>query len=184
MQTAATTSHAALTASPRLSATMAKETAPRSATAIHKIIVWKVFFVADLFSGATLIDFPPGPAPTRVAHVSQACMHALLPCGSGIECAIRERHRPFRQSQGGGATGLTPRESEHLWRGAALLADPIKVDRLDQSKILADFRQQLARAVGLGHEIVAARGARLLLVAAQASDIRNECLLWSHFAQN
>src|SRR5262245_9546581 len=39
MQIAAMTSHAALTASPRLSATMANATAPRRATAIHKIFV-------------------------------------------------------------------------------------------------------------------------------------------------
>src|SRR4249919_1664957 len=39
MQIAATTSHAALTASPRLSATIANATAPRSATAIHKSFV-------------------------------------------------------------------------------------------------------------------------------------------------
>src|SRR5215510_6269645 len=39
MQIAAMTSHAALTASPRLSATMANETAPRRATAIHKTFV-------------------------------------------------------------------------------------------------------------------------------------------------
>src|SRR5262245_65626894 len=39
MQIAAMTSQAALTASPRLSATMAKETAPRRATAIHKSFV-------------------------------------------------------------------------------------------------------------------------------------------------
>src|SRR5215475_2730427 len=39
MQTAATTSHAALTASPRLSATIANATAPRRATAIHKSFV-------------------------------------------------------------------------------------------------------------------------------------------------
>src|SRR5262249_23096950 len=36
MQIAAMTSHAALTASPRLSATIANATAPRRATAIHK----------------------------------------------------------------------------------------------------------------------------------------------------
>src|SRR5215475_12211019 len=40
MQTAATTSHAALTVSPRLSATIANVTAPRRATAIHKSFVW------------------------------------------------------------------------------------------------------------------------------------------------
>src|SRR5215831_2344335 len=40
MQIAATTSHAALTVSPRLSATIANATAPRSATAIHKSFVW------------------------------------------------------------------------------------------------------------------------------------------------
>src|SRR5215813_15371019 len=39
MQTAATTSHAALTASPRLSATIANAAAPRRATAIHKSFV-------------------------------------------------------------------------------------------------------------------------------------------------
>src|SRR6185437_1427866 len=39
MQIAATTSHAALTASPRLSATIANATAPRRATAIHKSFV-------------------------------------------------------------------------------------------------------------------------------------------------
>src|SRR5262245_51533463 len=39
MQIAAMTSHAALTASPRLSATMANETAPRRATAIHRSFV-------------------------------------------------------------------------------------------------------------------------------------------------
>src|SRR5262249_9104328 len=39
MHTAATTSHAALTASPRLSATIANATAPRRATAIHKSFV-------------------------------------------------------------------------------------------------------------------------------------------------
>src|SRR6516225_5823658 len=37
MQTAATTNHAALTASPRLSATIANETAPSTATPAHKI---------------------------------------------------------------------------------------------------------------------------------------------------
>src|SRR6478752_1103212 len=40
MQTAATTSHAALTVSPRLSATIANVTAPRRATAIHRSFVW------------------------------------------------------------------------------------------------------------------------------------------------
>src|SRR5215472_5623828 len=39
MQTAATTNHAALTASPRLSATIPNETAPSTATPIHKIFV-------------------------------------------------------------------------------------------------------------------------------------------------
>src|SRR5215468_11878134 len=39
MQVAAMTSHAALTASPRLSATIANATAPRKATAIHKSLV-------------------------------------------------------------------------------------------------------------------------------------------------
>jgi hypothetical protein len=39
MQTAATTSHAALTASPRLSATIANATAPKRAIAIHKSLV-------------------------------------------------------------------------------------------------------------------------------------------------
>src|SRR5215831_19818880 len=39
MQTAATTSHAALTASPRLSATIANETAPSTATAVHNSFV-------------------------------------------------------------------------------------------------------------------------------------------------
>src|SRR5215467_13339342 len=38
MQTAATTSHAALTASPLLSATIANATAPKKAIAIHKIL--------------------------------------------------------------------------------------------------------------------------------------------------
>src|SRR6266700_1254403 len=39
MQTAATTNHAALTASPRLSATIANETAPSTAIPVHKIFV-------------------------------------------------------------------------------------------------------------------------------------------------
>jgi hypothetical protein len=39
MQTAAVTSYAALTASPLFSATIAKATAPRTATAIHKSFV-------------------------------------------------------------------------------------------------------------------------------------------------
>src|SRR5215469_4928109 len=39
MHTAATTSQAALTASPRLSATIANATAPRRATAIHQSLV-------------------------------------------------------------------------------------------------------------------------------------------------
>src|SRR4030095_15684725 len=42
MHIAAMTSHAALTASPRLSATMANATAPRRATAIHKNFVCAV----------------------------------------------------------------------------------------------------------------------------------------------
>src|SRR5262249_4255296 len=40
MQIAATTNHAALTVSPRLSATIANATAPRRVTAIHKSFVW------------------------------------------------------------------------------------------------------------------------------------------------
>ena len=42
MQTAAMTSHAALIGSPRLSATMPRETAPSTATAAHISLAWNV----------------------------------------------------------------------------------------------------------------------------------------------
>src|SRR5262249_41221291 len=48
MQIAATTSQAALTASPRLSATIPKETAPSAATAAHKSFVCSVFELLSL----------------------------------------------------------------------------------------------------------------------------------------
>ena len=52
MQVAATTSHAALTASPRLSATIANATAPRSATAVHKIFACTPFELLMVFMDA------------------------------------------------------------------------------------------------------------------------------------
>src|SRR5512132_3751535 len=51
MQIAAMTSHAALTASPRLSATMANATAPRRATAIHKTFVCRALELLTILMG-------------------------------------------------------------------------------------------------------------------------------------
>src|SRR4029453_6587965 len=51
MQIAAMTSHAALTASPRFSATMANATAPRRATAIHKTFVCRALELLTILMG-------------------------------------------------------------------------------------------------------------------------------------
>ena|SRR6516165_5465115 len=62
MQTAAVTSHAALTASPRFSATIAKATAPSRATATHKSFVCHTL---ELFK-VVLIDFLPVRASAQL----------------------------------------------------------------------------------------------------------------------
>jgi hypothetical protein len=65
MQIAATTSHAALTASPRLRATIANATAPRRAIAIHK-----TFVCGALELLMVLMECPPAllEAPTNKFH--------------------------------------------------------------------------------------------------------------------
>src|SRR5215471_14774944 len=98
MQTAATTNQAALTASPRLSATIANETAPRTATPIHK-----AFVCHPVVSVKMPIAFLPYCGPIFQRLVGQILAH------SG-----RSEHIPFGFTPGAVSFAVAPRD----WRAA------------------------------------------------------------------
>src|SRR6516164_2162174 len=90
MQTAAVTSHAALTASPRFSATIAKATAPSRATAIHNSLVCHTL---ELFK-VVLIDFLPVRASAYL--ISPVCDYlALIKINAGSLMSAFDPKRTF-----------------------------------------------------------------------------------------
>src|SRR5215468_1217611 len=74
MQVAAMTSQAALTASPRLSATIANATAPRRATAIHKSFVCGALELLMVFMNTSRT----AGSPTKQIHLRGTLLEAKV----------------------------------------------------------------------------------------------------------
>src|SRR5215475_9060247 len=97
MQIAAITSHAALTASPRLSATMANDTAPRSATTTHNSFVCGAAELLMIFMDVLPHCRKPNQTRFTVAGRSsrQECIGRDLPLRThrGQDCLAQNQSR-------------------------------------------------------------------------------------------